>query len=489
MSGSVVDEADEQFNICVIEPLDSADSEPDGGSPPSSAHSSPMKRGPPQTFGRLSQSAVDDHDASALRVQPTCRSPASDRSSTDTESSDDAMSEDDKPPRKTYGIIGGVQAQPQLPASGVLLANLGLPQIGPMPVPEPSEDGESGDDYDAGEDRAPVTFGGIGNPDGCDGASPRPKVSKVPVSHRDEYRVLYQTQLFNHQPPTSTQPGIGTQCSSEHCAMTATVFCDMCCTAKGPGIPLCERCDRDIHSGPTVCAPMPHTRVTYNTGVALGPAQYLERIDDATLRVAPLKGVYLRCRSACPSCGGVDFSPTPGTAIPGGLCIVTAQGRFNVDRTSYTCTHCLNVIDRGDPHQYLTRSTVPATLINVEQVWCSSLVGLLHRLQVAAEDLSGTAMAAALTAATAITFPGMVHTPEVRKDCANDVLEIYEALQAVRQSAVGGLRIEHARTPDGDKRVVIVDGDFKIKLDQNRTAVEAGKPTDNLEVPGVLKDK
>ena len=303
----------------------------------------------------------------------------------------------------------------------------------------------------------------------------------IPNTWRSTYREVMTTYCVNNAPQDTGRDGTLLTCANDGCSNAAAVWCRTCERT------LCRECDMVDHSG-MICNPAPHMREIVSTGVELGPKEAAPT-EDGLAEI--IDNVYLVCSAVCQNCGLRNWEPSEDNRKDG-LTVVTADGRFTIDRTSYTCKVCDNVAGAGDPVTYLTKTTIPATLGgDTQTIFTHEIVSFLHRLQGKNPGVSATAMAGALSS------PGKT----VRPEHVRNVLGLLEDIDAgfaasvADNSGSAGMN-EFARETKlcGVHRSAGFDMSHKTKLKNSTTRKEAqrqaqgGETEDNLCRPEVIPD-
>ena len=304
----------------------------------------------------------------------------------------------------------------------------------------------------------------------------------IPNSWREQYRQAMTTYCVNNAPQDTGCDGTLSTCANDGCSNAAAVWCHTCERT------LCRECDMVDHSG-MICNPAPHMREIASTGVELGPKEAAPTEDGLA---AIIDNVYLVCSAVCQKCGQRNWKPSKENRKVG-LTVVTTDGRFNIDRTSYTCRVCDNVAGAGDPMTYLTKTTIPATLGgDTQTIFTHQIVSFLHRLQGKNPGVSADAMAGALSS------PGKT----VRPEHVRSVLGLLEDIDAGVAASVADNRGSAGMTEIAREAALLFevrrsagfDMSLKIKLKNSTTRKEAqreeqgGETEDNLCRKEVIPD-
>ena len=315
------------------------------------------------------------------------------------------------------------------------------------------------------------------------------------VSHMTGYTNMYLQQLYGGGLGSSLISGNCRLCKQDDDAQSteqdgdaqsteriASVWCETC------KVHLCSDHDAHFHRGPILC-PNAHERIWMSTGYRLGPKERISvHGDDGGEGIQPLEGVFLRCDAVCPRCGFRDWEPW-GSVDVSTLIVVTAKGRFTVDRVGSACRHWPYIISPGDMKQYVTAVVVPVSFVDVRQVWCAELVSFLRRLRAGPQPgLSSSAVASALTNATmAREYSVRAREPPVRGDTVTNVLELAQGLESARIRDLD-LPLTHKIAFDGN--CVGTDGNWKLRQDISRTLSDTIRVQkgDNIEHERCLPD-
>lgn len=285
-------------------------------------------------------------------------------------------------------------------------------------------------------------------------ALPQPPIDRTPKSKQN----LYNAYLRNTSPH---EPG-----SSCLCGTAAAVSCRTC------DVNQCPACDARAHSGQS-CRPHPHVRSTVDGSTDLGPKERVT-YTDGVLSIGPLHNVFLHCAVACPHCGCRTFTPC-GPVQYGKLTIVTASGRYDVDRVSFKCGGCLNIIDRGDPELYTTSETLPVSELNCETVYCRTFVVFLHKQRGTQPGTSAQASADALTLITKSRSSSRRSrlSTLVSGDHVRAVMRLQASFAEAAGRTIGAVGVEKldTSTPQGFG----TDADMKLRIGIKMSAMIADK--------------
>ena len=213
---------------------------------------------------------------------------------------------------------------------------------------------------------------------------------------------------------------------------------------------LCHGCDLNTHTGQT-CNPKPHVREVLDSGKLLGPKDAAP--NGSTGPIVDMPGVYLMCTATCPACGCHDWAPT-GDAKARRLKVIGSSGPIDIDRVSFKCTSCTNVLLAGDPTQYLTKTTVPASLgSDTTTIFLRDFVLLMHSMQRANPGISATAIARALS---------LLSRSTVRPDHVQTVLNLCEDVDAALEVGPYMTDVATQVSQRGGQRLVGTDMSQKV---------------------------
>lgn len=170
------------------------------------------------------------------------------------------------------------------------------------------------------------------------------------------YTTLYQWKLLAQAPRGSSKCGV---CQNDD----ASVFCATCAAVRHDQGYMCASCDHHAHTG-MVCNPCPHARELLCSGRSLHPK---ERVSDPNAEgrraiTTTSAGVYLQRDAPCSLCGKWgSYTPDDTSKQIDSMCVITREGRFNIDRANIICSVCNGTLHLGDASTYMTRTTVPGT--------------------------------------------------------------------------------------------------------------------------------
>lgn len=170
------------------------------------------------------------------------------------------------------------------------------------------------------------------------------------------YTKLYEWKLLSQAPRGSTCCGV---CQDAD----ACVFCATCAASCHKQGYMCDSCDHHAHTG-MVCNPCPHARELLCSGRSLHPKERVSKPDAEGRRAITTtkEGVYLQRDAPCPLCGKWgSYTPDDESKQSDAMCVITREGRFNIDRGNIECSECGGKLLQGDASTYMTRTTVPGT--------------------------------------------------------------------------------------------------------------------------------